>query len=120
MLDKNIARELARICLPLSTYTEWYWKIDLNNLFKFLRLRLDTHAQYEIRVYAQAIAELIKPIVPLAFEAFEEYWLKSKRFSYTEAKIIKEALRNSNFKLNDTYDNLSNSELKELKKFLEE
>jgi thymidylate synthase (FAD) len=92
MLDKNVARELARINLPLSTYTEWYWKIDLHNLFHFLRLRLDEHSQYEIRVYALAIAEMVKNIVPLAYEAFEDYSLFAKRFSAPEMKILKKLL----------------------------
>ncbi len=69
-LEQGIAREIARINLPVSNYTEWYWKIDLHNLFHFLRLRIDSHAQYEIRVFAEAIAELVKPFVPHAWEAF--------------------------------------------------
>lgn len=80
-LDMGLARELARINLPLSNYTEWYWKIDLHNLFHFLRLRLDSHAQYEIRVYADAIAKIIKQIVPIAYQAFEDYTLNAVRFS---------------------------------------
>ena len=71
-LEQGIAREIARINLPVSNYTEWYWKIDLHNLFHFLRLRIDSHAQYEIRVFAEAIAELVKPFVPHAWEAFED------------------------------------------------
>ncbi|MDA3844325.1 MAG: FAD-dependent thymidylate synthase, partial [Candidatus Kapabacteria bacterium] len=67
MLEKDLARELSRINLPLSTYTEWYWKIDLHNLLHFLRLRIDHHAQYEIQVYGLAIAELIKAVVPMAY-----------------------------------------------------
>lgn len=69
----GVAREQARKDLPLSTYTEAYWKIDLKNLFHFLSLRLDSHAQKEIREYAQAIAAFVKRIVPLAWEAFEDY-----------------------------------------------
>lgn len=84
MLSQDLAREIARINLPVSNYTEWYWKIDLHNLFHFLRLRIDAHAQYEIRVYAQAMADLIKPYVPMAYEAFEDYILKSQRFSRLE------------------------------------
>ncbi|TAL68464.1 MAG: FAD-dependent thymidylate synthase [Bacteroidetes bacterium] len=89
MLDMDIARELARINLPLSTYTEWYWKIDLHNLLHFLKLRLDFHAQYEIRVYAAAMGELIKPIVPSTYEAFEDYMINSETFSSKEINIIK-------------------------------
>ena len=64
LLDKNIARELARINLPLSTYTEWYWQIDLHNLFHFLRLRMDAHAQKEIRDYAEVMFEICKTVPP--------------------------------------------------------
>ena len=88
-LEKNLARELARINLPLSTYTEWYWKIDLHNLFHFLKLRLAEEAQYEIRIYAEKIVELIKPFVPLAWEAFEDFILYSLSFSRQEISILK-------------------------------
>lgn len=90
MLEQDVAREIARINLPLSTYTEWYWKIDLHNLFHFLRLRLDEHAQYEIRVYAEAIYELIKPIVPISCEAFEDYVLNACTFSAQEMDLIRD------------------------------
>ncbi|MFP4544656.1 MAG: FAD-dependent thymidylate synthase [Bacteroidota bacterium] len=89
LLDKDVARELARINLPLSTYTEWYWKIDLHNLFHFLKLRLDDHAQYEIQVYAKRIGELLKTALPLAWEAFEDYMLEAASFSKNELKAIK-------------------------------
>jgi thymidylate synthase (FAD) len=88
-LAKDLSREIARINLPLATYTEWYWKMDLHNLFHFLKLRLDSHAQYEIRVYAEAIYEIIKPIVPIACEAFEDYVLNAKTFSAQEMDMIK-------------------------------
>ncbi len=97
LLESDIARELARINLPLSLYTEWYWKIDLHNLFHFLRLRIDPHAQYEIRVYAEAMAEITKAIVPLAWEAFEDYMLKSERFSRLEMNVIKDFLPSEPF-----------------------
>ncbi len=89
LLDDGLARELARINLPVSNYTEWYWKIDLHNLFHFLRLRLDHHAQYEIRVYAEQIAEIVKMIVPLAYSAFEDYVLNSVSFSGAEIETLK-------------------------------
>lgn len=98
-LQDDLARELARINLPLSTYTEWYWKIDLHNLFHFLKLRLDEHAQYEIRVYAEAIAEILRGIVPIAYEAFEDYNLYSKSFSRIELDFLKSAIDKS--KLNE-------------------
>jgi thymidylate synthase (FAD) len=72
-LDKGIAREQARMILPLNLYTEWYWKIDLHNLFHFLGLRCDSHAQWETRVFAEAMLSLIQPIVPIAVEAWNDY-----------------------------------------------
>lgn len=72
-LEHNVRKELARINLPLSTYTEWYFKVDLRNLLHFLGLRCDSHAQKEIRVYADAMLALIKPIVPWCVEAWEDY-----------------------------------------------
>ncbi len=87
-LEGGVARELARINLPLSLYTEWYWKIDLHNLFHFLRLRLDEHAQWEIQQYAQAMAQMVKQVVPVAWEAFEDYQLNSQVFSAIELKAI--------------------------------
>lgn len=92
LLEDDIARELARVNLPLSLYTEWYWKIDLHNLFHFLHLRMDAHAQYEIRVYANAIAEIVKQVVPVAWEAFEDYVLKAERFSRVEIMILSERM----------------------------
>lgn len=92
LLDKNLAREIARINLPLSNYTEWYWKIDLHNLFHFLRLRIDDHAQYEIQVYGKAIAEIVKEIVPTAWEAFEDYILGAEYFSKMEVKALKQLI----------------------------
>ena len=73
MLEYNIARELARINLPLSLYTEWYWQIDLHNLFHFLALRLDPHAQMEIRAYAEVINKIARYVCPIAFDAFDEH-----------------------------------------------
>lgn len=94
LIDKDLARELARINLPLSNYTEWYWKIDLHNLMHFLRLRLDDHAQYEIRVYGDAMASIVKQIVPIAWEAFEDYHLNSFNFSAIEGRILKDLILN--------------------------
>ena len=70
---QGLARELARMNLPANIYTQWYWKVDLHNLFHFLRLRADAHAQYEIRVYAEEICKIVADWVPLAFSAFEDY-----------------------------------------------
>lgn len=87
-LDGGVAREQARKDLPLSTYTEAYWKIDLHNLLHFLKLRLNKHAQLEIREYAKAIAEMVKEKFPLTWEAFEEYVLYSVTFSRKEANFL--------------------------------
>jgi thymidylate synthase (FAD) len=80
-VKKDVARELARINLPLSLYTQWYWQIDLHNLFHFLNLRLDQHAQYEIRCYARMMADIVKRVVPIAYEAFENHVLNAKTVS---------------------------------------
>ena len=92
MLESDIARELARVHLPLSLYTEWYWKIDLHNLFHFLALRMDPHAQYEIRVYAEAMAEITRKVAPIAWEAFEDYSLKAEHFSRIEMGVLRKHL----------------------------
>ena len=88
MIEAGLAREVARANLPLSLYTEWYWQIDLHNLLRFLRLRMDSHAQYEIRVYAEAMAQCAKAVAPLAYEAFEEHILGSARFSRAECEAL--------------------------------
>jgi thymidylate synthase (FAD) len=91
-VEVGLARELARINLPLSLYTEWYWKIDLHNLFHFLRLRLDHHAQKEIRAYAEAMAPMVRAVCPLAYEAFEDYSINAHTFSGPEMAILGEFL----------------------------
>ena len=90
---KGLARELARMNLPTNIYTQWYWKTDLHNLFNFIRLRNDIHAQYEIRVYAEKIAELVKKWVPFAFEAFEQYQLNSSPLSSNGLSCIKRLMK---------------------------
>ncbi len=89
LLEKGVSRELARIGLPVSVYTEWYWKIDLHNLLHFLSLRMDAHAQQEIRDYATAMFKLIQPIVPIAAEAFMDYHIDSMRLTRLEIEAIK-------------------------------
>ncbi|MEO0831148.1 MAG: FAD-dependent thymidylate synthase, partial [Pseudomonadota bacterium] len=79
--QQGLARELARMNLPANVYTQWYWKIDLHNLFHFLRLRADAQAQFEIRVYAELMCEIVRDWVPLAYAAFEDYRLGSAQFS---------------------------------------
>ena len=92
LLEEGVARELARINLPLSLYTEMYWQIDLNNLFHFLRLRLDWHAQYEIRAYGDVMAKLAQAVAPQAYEAFEEHILHGGSFSRGELNVLRSAL----------------------------
>ena len=91
-LTAGLARELARINLPLSLYTEWYWKIDLHNLMHFLKLRVDPHAQYEIRQYALAMGDIVKTICPISWEAFEDYILHAEKFSSMELRVLKASL----------------------------
>lgn len=98
-VDKGLARELARINLPLSLYTEWYWKIDLHNLFHFLRLRMDPHAQYEFQQYAKVMAKIVRTVCPMAFEAFMDYSVNALYFSGTELKILKKTLLAGDFDL---------------------
>lgn len=92
LLDCDVARELARINLPLSMYTEWYWQIDLHNLFHFLALRLDPHAQFEIRSYAEVILDITRHVCPVATEAFEEHRIGSVSFSRREFAALQALL----------------------------
>lgn len=96
MLKMGVAKELARAVLPVSNYTEWYWKVNLHNLFNFLRLRADPHAQYEIRAYAEVMLEMVRPLAPVAVQAFEDYVLYGQRFSKQELSILRNWLKNDN------------------------
>ena len=89
LLEKGVSRELARIGLPVNVYTEWYWKCDLHNTLHFLSLRMDEHAQQEIRDYASAMFALIKPIVPIAAEAFEDYRLGGSHLTRLEIEALR-------------------------------
>jgi thymidylate synthase (FAD) len=92
-LAAGVAREQARKDLPLSTYTEAYWKVDLHNLLHFLRLRMDAHAQVEIREYARTIGEqIVKPLFPVAWEAFEDYRLEGALLSRLEREVMQRLL----------------------------
>lgn len=91
-LNEGIARELARVNLPLSLYTEWYWQIDLHNLFHFLKLRQDSHAQKEIRDYADVLLKIASAVCPVACEAFECYMKEGKLFSAHEIKAVNDLL----------------------------
>jgi thymidylate synthase (FAD) len=88
-LQSGVAREQARKDLPLSTYTEAYWKIDLHNLLHFLALRLDVHAQQEIRAYARVIADAVRKWVPAAWRAFEDYRLNAVSFTAPEIEVLR-------------------------------
>ncbi len=88
-LNLGLAKEVARVGLPVATYTECYWKMDLHNLMHFLKLRLDSHAQYEIRVFAEAIASILKVAVPMTYEAFTDYSLESALFSKLEMDFLR-------------------------------
>ena len=90
--DIDLARELARMSLPVNYYTEMYWKIDLHNLFHFLTLRADSHAQKEIRVYTEMIENIVRNWVPLAFDAYEVYQKHAISFSAHEARLIARAI----------------------------
>jgi thymidylate synthase (FAD) len=92
LLDKNLAREVARINLPLSLYTEWYWQIDLHNLFHFLKLRLDPHAQKEIRLYAEVMLQIAGTIAPQACAAFHKHELGGVNFSQSELAALKNVI----------------------------
>ncbi|MDC7240409.1 MAG: FAD-dependent thymidylate synthase [Spirochaetales bacterium] len=92
LLEENVARELARINLPLSLYTEWYWQMDLKNMFHFLKLRMDEHAQMEIRVYADEIHKLVSKVCPIAMEAFDNHIKGSVRFSAAELDALNKVM----------------------------
>ncbi len=90
--QQGLARELARMNLPANIYTQWYWKVDLHNLFHFLRLRADAHAQFEIRVYADAIAAMVADWVPLAFAAFQDYRMGGVNLSGRAVEVVRRRL----------------------------
>ena len=93
LTSHEVARELARIDLPLSTYTQWYWKIDLHNLLHFLTLRVDSHAQWEIQQYGQVMAGMLKRVAPLSYEAWIDYDVCGARLSRMELDGLRELLR---------------------------
>ncbi len=92
-LERGVSREMSRIILPLSTYTSFFWKIDLHNLLKFLKLRLDPTAQEEIRVYADKIWEIVKVWVPITARAYERYQLNHITFCQVEKQVLSEILK---------------------------
>lgn len=99
IIDPNtigITRELARMNLTLNYYTEWYWKVNLHNLLNFLLLRADPHAQYEIRVYADKMLEIVKNWLPLTYEAFNEYRIEGCTISKKGLAVIKKLINHEN------------------------
>jgi thymidylate synthase (FAD) len=114
--QQGLARELARMNLPMNIYTQWYWKVDLHNLFHFLRLRADDHAQYEIRVYADTILKIVSDWVPIAFQAFKDYRIGGIHLSAIAADIIKRMLKGENIKMENS--GMSQGEWRELQEFL--
>ena len=90
---KGLARELARMNLTLNTYTQWYWKTDLLNLMNFLRLRADSHAQYEIRVYADIMLDTLKKWVPITYDAFMDYREAEQKSQQKEKLSFKNLLK---------------------------
>ncbi|MBD3680089.1 MAG: FAD-dependent thymidylate synthase [Rhodobacteraceae bacterium] len=91
--QQGLARELARMNLPANIYTQWYWKVDLHNLFHFLRLRADAHAQYEIRVYADEICRIVADWVPAAYSAFEDYRMGGATLSSKAIDCVRRMLK---------------------------
>lgn len=121
MLDPhglNVARELGRMNLTLNTYTQWYWKIDLNNLMHFLSLRIDPHAQYEIRAYAEVMMEILRAWVPNAAEAFKNYRLGAHTFSASMLSILRRQLRGETVTVENS--GLSPREWREMQEVLQE
>ena len=120
VIDENksgLARELARMNLTLNSYTQWYWKTDLLNLLNFLFLRADSHAQYEIRVYAEAMLETVKKWVPITHSAFLDYRVGAAHISGKGLKIIKSMLSGKEVKYEDS--GLGKREWNELMEVLE-
>ena len=113
----GIARELARMNLTLNTYTQWYWKIDLNNLLHFLALRADDHAQYEIRVYADAMLDIVQKWVPLTYEAFEDYRIGGTELSAKEVNLMRKLLKGEKVSFDE--EGLSKREWSELQRKFE-
>jgi thymidylate synthase (FAD) len=114
---KGLARELARMNLTLNTYTQWYWKTDLLNLMNFLRLRADSHAQYEIRAYADAMLDTVKKWVPITYEAFMDYRVGGTEVSSKGKKVIQKLI--SGGKVDIEQSGLSKREWNELMLALE-
>lgn len=117
LLNNGVGKEMARMELPLSTYTEWYWSCDLRNILHMLKLRLDSHAQFEIRVYAEVISKIIQSLFPMTYQAFIDYDLCANKFSKQELNCLSEVIKDKNIELDLIIEkNITNkSEQKEFK-----
>ena len=115
MVEEDVARELARIDLPLSTYTQWYWKIDLHNLFHFLTLRDDAHAQWEIQAFARVMAGMLKRVAPLSYEAWIDYNVCGQALSRSDILILSQFVNGGDhgIKARDTEQTFSKKALQE-------
>ena len=91
--EAQLARELSRMVLPVNFYTQWYWKIDLNNFMRFIKLRLDVHAQYEIREYAKVMLEIMKLWVPFAYESFMDYHMDGIKLSSADVHALRKMIK---------------------------
>lgn len=121
LLDTGLAREVSRIVQPLNTYTEWYWKVDLHNLMHFLALRVDGHAQYEIRVFAEAIADIVKQWMPVTYEAFMDYRVGTKTLTKAEIAVTKRLIAGeTKADIWNSGVNMSRREYRELMQTLEQ
>jgi thymidylate synthase (FAD) len=109
LLEDSVCREQARMVLPQNLYTQFYWKQDLHNLFHFLRLRMDWHAQEEIRAYAKVMATMAQAVAPMAYAAFEEYILHAVRLSRKEAEVVRSLLQKAEV-VSEAYVGLSERE----------
>ena len=99
LVEEDVARELASIDLPLSTYTQWYWKVDLHNLFHFLSLRADPHAQWEIKEFARVMAGMMKRVAPLSYEAWLDYEFAGEHMSHGELEALRRLIEAGDYHL---------------------
>jgi thymidylate synthase (FAD) len=114
LVEQDVARELARIDLPLSTYTQWYWKVDLHNLLHFLTLRVDPHAQWEIRAYARVVAGMVQRVAPLTFEAWRDYQVDATSLSFGELEALRRLVQVDDGALRGRDVRVSDAELESL------
>jgi thymidylate synthase (FAD) len=114
---QGAARELARMALPLNTYTQWYWKTDLHNLMHFIALRIDPHAQYEIRAYAEVLLDVVRRWVPMTCEAFLDYRLRGAELSEKGLAVVRRMVRGERVEQADS--GLSAREWRELMSLLD-